>query len=239
MLLFSSASAAALETPQPQSTRPAQIAIIIDDVGYSARDGRFFALPYPLTIAVLPDSPFGAGLAEDAAALGKEVMVHLPMQANDDLVPKEQGTLQITMSADEITAQLDHALSQVPMAVGLNNHMGSLATSDIEVMTAVMDELKRRQLFFIDSRTTVDTVAETTARAYAVPTERRHVFLDHEREAAAMQSAWQRLIATAHKNGFAIAIGHPHEATLQLLETNLPLLEAANIEVVFASKLVR
>lgn len=237
ILLVCSGPIAAAEQNQTTSA-PAKIAIIIDDMGYAARDGRFFKLPYPLTFSVLPDSPYGEGLAKDAQQLDKEVMLHLPMQAHTNAAT-ESKELTLAMTPLAMRTTLLQALSKIAPAVGVNNHMGSALTADNEAMFVMMNLLAEQQLYFVDSRTSVDTVAETTAIEMGVPTARRHVFLDHQRDPEAMQKEWQRLVQLAHQQGFAIAIGHPHEVTYQLLEKNLPLLEAANIEVVFASALVR
>ena len=218
----------------------ARLAIILDDLGYDrGAAAAVFALPYALTLSVLPNLPHSADVAEEADRRGYQVLLHLPMESANGGAKPEAIELRRGMQPGEVTRLLAEMLETVPHAVGVNNHQGSLATADVPLMAAVMAALHERQLFFIDSRTTTATVAYDAAVEARVPAASRKVFLDDipAREAILRQLA----LAARHarQQGSAIAIGHPHPATLQALEEYLPQLEAQGIALVFASELVR
>jgi polysaccharide deacetylase 2 family uncharacterized protein YibQ len=217
----------------------ARLAIIVDDLGYDRAPAEaLFALPLPLTLAVLPHLSYSADIAEEAYRRGYQVMLHLPMESNGDL-KHEAIELRRGMSPAEVTRVLAGMLETVPHAVGVNNHQGSLATADPQLMAATMSALRERDLFFIDSRTTTATVAYDVALRAGVPAASRKVFLDDIPTHEAVLQQLALAARYARKYGFAIAIGHPHPATLQALEEYLPQLEVHGVGLVFASELVR
>ncbi len=218
-----------------------RLAIIIDDLGYdrSAADA-LFALPFPLTVSVLPHHPHSSDIAEEAHRRGYQVMLHLPMESTNGEAKPEAIELRTGMSPAEATRLLDGMLETVPYAAGANNHQGSLATADARLMAAIMPALHERGMFFIDSRTTRATLAYDAAVRAGVPAASRKVFLDDTptREAVRLQIA--QAAKGARKQGAAIiAIGHPYPATLQALQDELPRLKAQGIGLVFASQLAR
>ncbi len=216
-----------------------RIAIVIDDMGNTQGSGRVaLALPGALTYAFLPHTPYAGSLARQANKLGKEVMLHLPMQAMDGeaLGP---GALHLHMNEAAYRRVLAEDLDSVPHAVGVNNHMGSLLTRHPGAMQWVMTGLRERGLYFIDSRTSLATVAEGIAMENAVPVARRNVFLDSKRGASAVRYQYQRLLMLARRNGSAIAIGHPYPETLVVLAEELPKLDASGILLVPASALTK
>lgn len=217
---------------------PAYIAIIIDDIGNNlSRGQRTIELPAPLTLSVLPYTRYAQPLARRAYRAGKEVMVHMPM-ANVHDKPIGPGGLQAALSHDEFTELVDRAMARVPHARGLNNHMGSYLTQQTAEMTWLMEEMKQRRLFFVDSRTTPKTVAQRIAKEKAVFSSRRDVFLDNEQSFYEVDRAFRKLIALARRNGTAIGIGHPHEVTLDYLEMVLPGLTSDGIYVLPVSNLI-
>jgi polysaccharide deacetylase 2 family uncharacterized protein YibQ len=181
---------------------------------------------------------YGAAIAREAAAAGKGVMLHLPMETVSGRYP---GAGEITTAMDDaaIRAQLRDDLADVPLARGVNNHEGSRATADARVMNDVAEVLATDGRFFIDSRTTKDTVAESVAREHGIPSARRNVFLDDVDDRAAVEAALQRAAALARSDGSAIAIGHPRSATLAAVRALIPTLQASGIEFTLASDLVR
>lgn len=214
------------------------IAIIIDDLGYKIEhDQRAVQLPGKVTFAFLPHTPHAEALAETAHSLGNEIMLHLPMQSVETLYPGP-GALTDRMSEQEFKQSVLKSIQSIPHVKGINNHMGSLMTSQKESMQWLMDEVTKTDLFFVDSRTTVDTIAEQTAERYNIQNTRRNVFLDHERNRAAIELQFERLIQLAKKNGSAVAIGHPFPETLKFLEEKIPLLEAAGIQLITVSELI-
>jgi len=221
---------------QGESTR---LAILLDDLGSDrAAAEAIFAIPFPLTISVLPNHAHSVEIAEDAHRRGYEVLLHLPMQAAGNEKPEVQE-LRPGMAATEVAQLVGQLLQAVPYAVGVNNHQGSQATSDPALMSELMPVLRDRQLFYVDSRTTAATVAFDTAREDGVRSAFRNVpFLDDVAEVAAVRKQLELALRGAREKGEALAIGHPHPATLQALREVLPQAEAQGVHLVFASDLV-
>jgi len=229
--------------PVPRSTRPAvsgpRLAIIVDDVGSDpSAVEAIFVLHYPLTLSVLPNHPRSAEIAQEAHHRGYQVMLHLPMEslANETAEIQE---LRPGMSSTEISSDLNAMLRTVPYAAGVNNHQGSRATSDPRLMGELMPLLHLHHLFFIDSRTTAATVAYDAAQSAGVPCAFRNVpFLDDVQEVSAIRRQLEVAAKDAREKGQAIAIGHPHPATLRALAEFLPKAESEGIRLVHASELV-
>jgi polysaccharide deacetylase 2 family uncharacterized protein YibQ len=221
------------------ATASPKLAIILDDVGSdpSAVD-QVFALHYPLTLSVLPLHQHSTAIAEEAHRHGYEVMLHLPMESIGNKV-SEPRQLRLGMNSLQVSNHLGGMLSSVPYAVGVNNHQGSLATSNPALMAELMPLLRQRHLFFIDSRTTAATVAFDAAEHNGVPCAYRNVpFLDDVQEASAIRRQLELAIHGAKEKGEAIAIGHPHNETLQVLREMLPQVQAQGVQLVHASALV-
>jgi polysaccharide deacetylase 2 family uncharacterized protein YibQ len=223
------------------SGRPSspKLAIILDDLGSDrAAAEAIFALPYPLTISVLPNHEHSAEIANEAHRRGFEVLLHLPMLSVANEQPEAQE-LHPGMQAADVSAMVSQFLQNVPGVVGVNNHQGSQATSDPALMSELMPVLRDRHLFYIDSRTTAATVAFDTAQNSGVRSAFRNVpFLDDVAEVAAVRKQLNLALRGAHEKGEAIAIGHPHPATLQALRDVLPQAKAQGVQLVFASGLV-
>lgn len=217
----------------------ARIALIIDDLGYDADLAReFMGLKIPLSLSVLPCAPFTLRIAGEARKRGCELMVHLPMEPKRyPAVNPGPGTLYTSMDAEQILHQLSEDLEQVPGARGVNNHMGSLFTENRDKMTLVLQTLKGRHLFFVDSRTTPESVGYDLARKMGIPTAKRTVFLDNDLDPEAIKSQVRRLLNMARHKGRAIGIGHPHKETLRLLKNYLPSLQDG-IEIVSVTRLL-
>lgn len=230
------APAAGTETSPPQG--PARIALVIDDLGRSLADLEALArLGVPLSYAVLPFETMTAEVTAALAAKQAEILCHLPMAAEDGKDPGA-GALLASMDPDELERRTRAALAAVPDAAGANNHMGSALTADEPAMRRILGVLAERGLFFLDSRTSPATVGFETALALDIPAAARDVFLDADPEAAAVAAEFQRLLGIARERGAAIAIGHPHPATLAMLAREVPLAVAAGYEFVPVSYLL-
>ena len=238
--IHSGPSAAIRGTSPSSQTGGAKLAIILDDLGNDRAAAEvIFALPYPLTISVLPNHPHSAEIAEEAHRRGYQVLLHLPMQSVGNEKPEAQE-LRPGMSESDVTLLVDQMFQAVPFVVGVNNHQGSQATSDPALMSELMPVLRDRQLFYIDSRTTATTVAYDTAREDGVRSAFRNVpFLDDVAKVAAVRKQLELALRGARDKGEAVAIGHPHPATLQALSEVLPHAAARGVHLVFASDLVR
>jgi len=215
------------------------IGIIIDDMGnLEQRDKRALQLPGPVTFAFLPHTPHARELAELAHQLNKEVMLHLPMQPVEHNKPGP-GALTLHMTARQFVQQLTLDLAAIPHAVGINNHMGSLLTQHPGHMQWLMTELsKHKNLYFVDSYTSKNSIARQLANENRIPNMRRDVFLDHERNPDTIRFHLRRLIMKARKNGTALAIGHPFPETIAVLKEELPKLRAQGITLLPVSQLV-
>ena len=215
------------------------IAIIIDDIGDRLNDGRrAVELPGPVNVSFLPHTPFAARLAREAHALGKEVMLHLPM---DSMRARTLGPGGLTeeMVQEEFVATLRADIAAIPYVSGINNHMGSRMTTNSLRMDWLMAELRVHDgLFFVDSRTSSTSIAGPMAVRYGVPSAQRDIFLDNERHPAAIARQFDRLVASARHHGRAIGIGHPHDATLTVLEQRLPQLASEGLRLVPVSQVI-
>lgn len=214
-----------------------RLAIIIDDLGYHRARGEAISnLPADITYAVIPQAPWAAKLAEHAASNGKEVILHLPMETGER--PLDAGGLDSHMQQAELVTTVREAFIRIPQARGANNHMGSILTAHEPTMRWLMQELAMNHYFFIDSRTTPDTVAEKVAQKYGLRTAGRDIFLDNERDLEAINTQFNKALALARKRGQAIAIGHPYPETIHYLENVLPLMSLTGIEIVPVSSLL-
>ena len=218
-----------------------RVAVVIDDLGNDrAAAARIASWPFSVAGAVLPALPGSAATAREFIESGKEVLLHLPMEpVGFPRVRPGPGVVLRSQSEDEIAATLESDLSTVPGATGINNHMGSAATADPRVMRAVATVLARRGLFLLDSRTTTSTVARDAAAAAHVPAASRRVFLDDVATEEAVERSFAELLRRAREEGESLAIGHPHPATLAVLERELPRLSERGVKLVRVRDLVR
>lgn len=230
--------------PAAQAEGTAELAIIVDDLGHDrASADSLLALPFPITVSVLPHLPLSSEVAEEAYRRGDQVMLHLPMESLSEGDPSEGAVpepieLRVGMDQSRVASLVDGMLETVPHAAGVNNHQGSRATADPALMQALMPVLRERSLFFIDSRTTAATVAYDSAETASVHAASRKVFLDDTQTRNAVLAQLDLAARDALRDGSAIAIGHPHPATIAALSEGVPGLEARGIRLVFASDLV-
>lgn len=219
--------------------KPPWVAIIIDDVGYDrAMAEKFIGLKEPLTLSIFPFAPHCREIAATAYRKGLGVMLHLPMEPDEypDVDPGP-GKLLTGMTPDQLIAQLRQDLGSVPYIRGVNNHMGSKLTTYADQMNQIFTILKKRGLFFIDSRTTAKTVCRSAARLLQVPFAQRNVFLDNRQNAASIRSQLKKLVRYARRHGQAVGIGHPHGVTYRVLKAQLPKI-AKQVHLVTAAQIV-
>jgi uncharacterized protein len=226
-------------TAIPLKDRP-KVAIIIDDLGYDPYIAKKFVELEPnLTFSVIPHTPFQKKVAETIRKNGGELMLHMPMEPNEyPNIDPGPGVLLTTMKPDQLIAQLKENLETISDAKGINGHMGSKLTANSEQMYQIFTILKQRNLYFVDSLTTPDSVCKPSATLLKIPFAQRDVFIDHFQEPEFMRNQVHRLIQTAKKNGEAIGIAHPHKATLKILEQMMPEIKK-QVDLVPASLLVK
>lgn len=223
----------------PNSATPA-ISIIIDDLGQSQQSGRrTLALPGPVAASFLPRQRFSRELAESAHRKGKEVFLHQPMDSIDGR-RLDVGAVTLNMTKAQFLGVLQENLALLPHAVGVNNHMGSLLTRHPGHMLWLMREMRRQApLMFVDSRTTVATVARQLAEETGVPAIDRDVFLDNNVSERDIAAQFRRLLHLARKRGTALAIGHPYPQTLAFLEQQLPALQQQGVRLLPVAELLK
>ena len=223
------------------SAKGPQVVIIIDDLGYNGQNYRsFLEIGYPLTFAVLPALPYSEKIAHEARAKNREVLLHLPLEPQDYPAKNPgKGVLLDSMSEEELRKVFSQDLESVPGATGVNNHMGSRLTGETRPMMTLLSELKRRNLYFVDSLTTRGTVVTPLARELGVKVGARDVFLDNYRDRAYIEGQLDSLAKVARNKGEAIGIGHPYSITASVLKDRLPRWEKEGIRVVSASRIVR
>ncbi|HHF0436298.1 divergent polysaccharide deacetylase family protein [Haemophilus influenzae] len=198
-----------------------KLAIVIDDVGYhSKEDAAIFAMPREISVAIIPAAPYARARNQEAKSQGRDILIHMPMQPVS-AVQIEDGGLHLGMSEAQVNDRVNTAKNIVRDAIGMNNHMGSAATADPQLMTYLMTALQEKHLFFLDSRTIGKSVAGKIAKEQGVRSLDRHIFLDDSNEFADVQRQFKAAIHYARKHGSAIAIGHPRPNTIAVLQAGL------------------
>jgi polysaccharide deacetylase 2 family uncharacterized protein YibQ len=218
-------------------SRPA-IAVVIDDMGFNRRAGAAInQLRGPLTLAFLPSAAKLDEQTRAARAAGHELLVHVPMEPRGQAWPGPDA-LTSQLAPAELIGRLRAQLGSFRGFVGINNHMGSLLTTDPQRMGIVMAELRRLGLLFLDSRTTPQSIAAREAERIGVPNAVRDVFIDHDLDRASVLRALERAERIARQHGHAVVIGHPHDVTIEALRIWLPRLEARDIALAPVSAIV-
>ena len=199
------------------------VAILIDDMGYNLPiNNQLLKLEAPLSFSFLPTAPHTPTLAKKAKDLGKDVLIHLPLEPVNSAIDPGPGVLRLSMDFDSMLQILRKDLDAVPGAIGVNNHMGSKFTTSKKGMELILTEIKRRGLFFVDSKTTHDSVAYVTARSMGIPAAERTVFLDHDTQKESIRREIKKMVKLSMENGCVLAIGHPTPNTWKVLYEELP-----------------
>lgn len=219
-----------------------KIAIIIDDFGYSDNEDvkSLLQLSQHITFAIIPGMAKSSAIYQEAQANQKEIIIHLPMEAEEKKVEYTAYTLYANMSDEEIQQRVRKALTDYPLAKGINNHMGSLVTIDAHIMEIVMQELKASNKFFIDSKTSAKSKGYNTARILKLPAAENDMFLERDRndDAEYLRKKLAVLTKIAARKGYAVAIGHPYKNTIKVLLQEMPKLEKEGFVFVPASEIV-
>lgn len=206
---------------------PPVVAIVIDDIGYDRKiAARLLAMDAPLTFSVLPYGPFSREIAVEARSKGHEIMLHLPMEPREfPAVNPGPGALLRQMTPDEFIGQLKSDIDRIPGLKGVNNHMGSAISTSPERMRQIFTILKKKNLYYIDSRTTAETVARPSAELLQLPFTERDIFIDHSENRSFIRKQLKKIIKRAQRQGYAVGIAHPHAVTCEVLAEVLPELK--------------
>jgi uncharacterized protein len=217
-----------------------QVAIVIDDLGGENHAfQQLLQLNLPLTFSILPFLPHSKTIAMEAHRKGREVILHLPMEPHD--FPKArpgEGALLLGMDEKDLLRQLTKDIEAVPRIKGVSNHMGSRLMEDPEKMRIVLSELKRRGLFFLDNRTSPQSIGFQTARSIGLKATEKTLFLDHSQEEGDIQEKLEELFEHSLSADRAIGIGHPHPSTIKSLKEMIPRMREKGIDIVPVSFLM-
>lgn len=224
---------------QKKSPRP-RVAIVLDDFGYNMNNlDALFSTGLPVTLSVLPNLPYSRRVAELARSKGFEVILHLPLEANDKSAPAESDTIRTDMSEKTITSILDQELASMPGLTGISNHQGSKATENVATMSVIIAALKKKDLYFFDSLVTDKSVCRDVAKKFTVRYAKRDIFLDDKMSQDYIEKQVLSLRRVAFRRGSAIAVGHDRKNTLAVLKRMMPELSAEGIEFVTLSDMVQ
>jgi polysaccharide deacetylase 2 family uncharacterized protein YibQ len=242
--VYTAAQLPAAPVSKPKMARPVKhgsIAIVIDDMGASVKDAeRLLAINQPITFAIIPGLAHSRQVAEIAHGKGRGVMIHMPMEPQGYPQQRlEKNGLLLSQSTGDITSRVEAYLKEIPHASGANNHMGSAFTEHEDKMQPVLDTLKRRGMFFIDSRTSSKSVGYALAGRMGMQTGTRNIFLDNDQSVDKVKEQLFAAAGMATKRGSVIAICHPHPGTIQALQELMPELQRQGITFVPAALLVR
>lgn len=209
------------------------ISLIIDDIGADPDIAdRLMEFDVPLALSVLPHLAHSKQIALDVKRRGHTLMLHVPMEPKQKSINPGPGSLTLADDEAAIARKLADGIEAVPGAEGVNNHMGSLFTEDGEKMSVVIRELKKRGLFFVDSRTSAQTKGYEAALDAGLPSAERKVFLDNDRDARKIADNIAALAQKALDNGASIGIGHPHPETVEALAQAIPKVREMGVEIV-------
>jgi len=218
----------------PKAVFHPKIAIVIDDLGSKDKISQeLLRWNLPITFAILPFTPYSKRLAREAHRQGKEVILHLPMEPRGyPQIRPGEGVLLGEMEEGRLLRQLSKDIEAVPYIRGVSNHMGSRLMEDPEKIKIIFSELKRRGLFFLDSRTTAQTVGLQVAQSVGLKAIERSVFIDHSSTEEDIKGQLEQLIQVSLSKGKAIGIGHPHPSTIKSIKEMIPKMKEKGIEIV-------
>ncbi len=232
-------TAAASKRPKVSGAAP-RMAIILDDWGKNYGVLKYaLEIKRPLTLAIIPNLPKTRKIAEEAHQNGLGIMLHLPMEPKSKNEPLEPHTILTTMPEKEILKCVDDAVASVPHLEGVNNHMGSAATSDARVMKTILKRLKAKNLFFIDSAVVSTTQGPKAAAETGIRFAKRDVFIDNVNKVDAIKAQLKKALDIALSHGEVVVIGHDRKLTLQAIKEMIPAFDEAGVRLVLARELVR
>lgn len=217
-----------------------KVAIVIDDFGYTLGNiNVFLGIKKSLTLSVLPDLKYSRAAAERGHAAGLDVILHMPMESHNKDATEELDTIKSAMSREDVLRRLEKAIESVPGLDGVSNHQGSKATEDKQLMTAILERLKEKHLYFFDSMTSQRSICKEVAASLGERFAKRDVFLDNDNSPEYIKGQVLLLKRYAFRNGYAIAIGHDRKNTAKVLSEMMPELEKEGIRFVLLSEMVK
>jgi hypothetical protein len=228
----------AAKVVRPAKVSGGKIAIVIDDVGNSRANFDIIEAikKYPVTFSIIPGLNFSEGSARELTSLGFQVILHLPMEPKEKTV-LEPNTILTSMDESQISSIMDRDLAATPQVIGINNHMGSKVTEDAKTLSIVLNLIRNKHLFFLDSFVTPNSQAKRLAEEKKIKFAKRDVFLDNHQDPSYIRQQIEQLKKKARLNGQAVGIGHDRKVTLEVLKEELPAIEEEGYKLVFVSEL--
>lgn len=216
------------------------ICLVIDDFGFSQSDiiKDFFHLNNNITVAIIPGTPYANILSKYADSLGIETIIHMPMESYEQDETKYPISLNEKLNSVIVQKRIESAFNEIPNALGMNNHQGSKATANLQLMKNVARSLKNLDKFFLDSFTNPESRGFITMRRYGVPTQLRQVFIDHKENEDHIKYQLDSLKQLSHTMNIAIGIGHAKPITLEILKKEIPRLESEGYKFISLSEAV-
>ncbi len=225
---------------QSQQTLEPSISIIIDDLGYKQKEDMLaLSLPGPIAYAILPHAPYTKKVSTIASQNGKEILLHQPMQALENNELLGPGALTLDMTQKEFEETLEKNMSTLSNIIGINNHMGSLLTRHPGHMQWLMNVLKKNKYIYVDSLTSIKSVAGEIANKNKIPFLKRDIFLDNNKDLEYISKKILELIAIAKKEGTALAIAHPHSNTIEILSKFLQNIDKYGVKLIGIESLIK
>jgi hypothetical protein len=200
---------------------------------------KLFAAKSSITFSILPNLPYSKRVAKLASSKGYEVILHLPLESNDESAPAEEGTIKTDMSDGEMLALLEEDIESVPGIKGASNHQGSKATRDERTMNVILADFKKRGLYFFDSLVTSKSVCREAAERIQIPYAKRDIFLDNENSPEYIERQMMVLKKIAFKRGSVIAVCHDRKNTINVLNRMMPEFSSEGIKFVYLSDMVK
>ena len=217
------------------------ICLVIDDFGFAQTTDvqNFFQINENITVAIIPGTPYAKSIGRYADSIGVETIIHMPMESHLEENIKYAVSLNEKLNAVLVEEKIQFAFNEVPTALGMNNHQGSKATENLQLMKDVARTLKKMDKFFLDSFTNPESRGYITMRRYGVPTQLRQVFLDHVEEPGQIKFNLDSLATLSHHMDIAVGICHVKPITLEVLKKEIPRLESEGYRFIRLSQAVR
>ena len=232
-----------IETKQTEQNRAVKgtICLVIDDFGFALNSDvqEFLLLNENITAAIIPGTLYAESIGRYADSIGVETIIHMPMESHEDDDTEYTISLNEKLNAALVEERIRSAFEEVPTALGMNNHQGSKATENLQLMKDLARTLKKMDKFFLDSFTNPESRGYITMRRYGVPTQLRQVFLDHVENPAEIKFNLDSLVTLSHDMDIAVGIGHVKPMTLEVLAKEIPRLESEGYRFIRLNQAVR
>jgi len=222
-----------IKKPQPKVRMAAldkkpKLVIIIDDISKESQLRIIKQTGLKLTPAIFPPSELSM-ISHHLASDLKHSMVHLPMESSSKQFNSQYKTLHTHFDKKQIVQRAKELRKLFPYAKYVNNHTGSVFTSDTWAMGTLYEALRNEGFIFVDSRTVAHSKVRQIAKRYGDTYVARDVFIDNQHSIAYIHKQLRKAVKIAKKKGYAIAIGHPHHITFAAIKSATSIFKEVDI----------